>query len=259
MAQPALSTLPYLEWTEPASGELVRLYADVVKDEAPVLPAVVTDHPIEHGTKIVDHYRQDPKTFRMSMFFSGSPLRSDLDPDVTSRPKTYNLIKGQYPDGPPIYTPGGLTNAIGSGISAGLSALGLGGSGTPTQWTGIAFDVDPKSRFEKIVQLIDRLQAGGILVTCRYSFGTLDNLAILNAAPHRSAETGDGLELELDMKQVRFVTSDITFGAPLPVELRAIPKKSAANVGNGSEITGPKKTALKALGDSTGTNHALGL
>lgn len=249
MADTALTDLPYLEWTEPSTGELVRIYSDVVKDEAPNYPAVVTDHPVEQGSKIVDHYRKDPETFRLSMYFSGSPLRGDLDPDNPGTQRTFDLIKGQYPPGPPIFTPGGLTNAVGgliaSGTGAIATALGFGSAAPPTSWQAIAFATDPRFRFRKIVTLIKRLQTEGILVTVGASFDTVDNMAIINAAAHRSADIGDGFELELDLKEVRFVTSDITFGAPIPVEPRAIPKKTGVNAGAGAEVQERKKTVAR--------------
>jgi len=227
----ALGDLPFIEWTEPETGSLARIYADVVKDEAPNYPAIVTDHPVEQGSKIVDHYRKDPETFKIVMYFSGSPLRGDLDPDNPGSVNTFKLIKGQYPDGPPIFTPGGLTNAVGSAVGSLAKAIGFGGASPPTSWQALSFPTDPRKRFRKIVQLIKRLQTEGILVTVGASFDSIDNMAIMNAAPHRSAELGDGFELELDLKEVRFVTSELTLDAPIPLEPRAQPKKNTGSSG----------------------------
>lgn len=241
-----LADLPYIEWTEPDTGELVRIYSDVVEDEAPNYPAVVTDHPVEVGSKITDHYRKDYETLKIKMYFSGSPLRGDLDPDNVAQLQTYNLIKGQYPPGPPFYTPGGLTNLAEGAVGSLVKAV-FGGASPPTTWQALTFPTDPRKRFRKIVETIKRIQTAGILISVGISFDTVDNMAILNAAPHRSADLGDGFELDLDLKEVRFVTSDITFGAPIPTEPRAIPKKPGGSSGSGSEATGPKKTVLRGL------------
>lgn len=242
--------LPYLEWTEPDSGELVRLYGDANKDETANLPAIVTDYPVEVGSKRTDNYRKECETKRVSLFFSGSPLRADLDPDFTAHKQNHPLIQGHYPSGAPPYTPGGLRQGIIAAAAFAGSALGL--SAQPaSSFDSYVFDTDPAGRFKKAIETIRSLQERGILVTVKQSFDRLENMSITNAAAHRSAETGDGGELELDLKEVRLVTSDITFGAPLPKEPRAIPAKAGVNAGAGASVVPQqKKTALKGTADS---------
>jgi len=142
-----LSALPFVEWTEPDSGEAVRLYADLVKAESPDLPAIVTKHPVERGAPITDHFRKDLETLSVTFFFAGSPLRGDLDPDNPGDLELLKLPRADYSQQvkAPIFTPGGATQAIEGAISSGLSAL-LGGSGQPTSFKAMTFDVDPRKR-----------------------------------------------------------------------------------------------------------------
>lgn len=250
----ALGDLPYLEWTDPDSGELVRLYSDVWIDEAPILGAVATDHPVEQGATITDHYRKTPEEFRVTMYFSGTPLRGDLDPDNPGAVQTFQLPQGDYSGtGAPIYTPGGIFNAAEKGISAGINLITGGGASAPTSFQALAFSNDPRARFKTILDQIRHLQLNGILLTASSSMGTFDNMAIMSFEPHRSADLNDGMQVTIDMKELIFVSSDITFGAPLPKEPRAIPKKSATG-GTGSEVSaGPKKTALRGLVTGAGS------
>lgn len=245
-----LSALPWIEWTEPDSGELVRLYADLVKDETPGLPAIITKHPVETGSPLTDHYRKDLETFRMTLFFSGSPLRPDLDADNPGQRETLDLPPGDYSQQvhAPVFTPGGLTNAIGGAVSSGLSAL-FGGSGNPTSFQTTTFAIDPMARFAKVIETIRRLQSNAILINIHTTtLGDFENFGITLATPKRSAELHDGMDLELDFQQVNIVASDVSFGAPLPREPRAQPKKSGVNAGSGTELESQRKsTVLKGL------------
>lgn len=249
MPQPAIDDLPYIEWIEPDTGETVRLYGDVNKDEAIELPAIVTEHPVEKGSKITDHYRKDPETLRITLFFSGSPLRGDLDDDYSGSIISHPMKQGTYPPGAPPYTPGGLLQLAGKGLTAVGGALGLGAPPAPTSIAGFTFDLPPIGRYAKALNTIRRLQTQGILVAAKTSTERIENLAILGGAGHRNEQTGDGAELELNFKEIRFVTSDVSFGTPTPVEPRAIPKKSNLNAG-ASETTGATQTALKKIQNS---------
>lgn len=240
-----LSSLPYLEWQEPDSGQTVRMYADLVKDETPGLPAIITKHPIEKGAPKADHYRKDLETFRATFYFSGTPMRGDLDPDNPGHVRTFDLPKGDYSQQvkAPIFTPGGLTQAIEGGISAGFSAL-LGGSGVPNSFQSMAFDIDPRKRFSKIIETIRRIQSSSILLTIHTTMlGDFENMGITLATPKRTVELQDGMDLEIDFEQVQIVSSDVSFGAPTPKEPRGQVKKTGVN-GNGSELEPQRKDGV---------------
>lgn len=239
-----LSALPYIEWVED-DGSTDRIYADVVTDEAANLPADATDFPVEKGITVTDNYRKAPEQFRLKMVFSGSPIRGDLDSENIGDKSNVKLTYRPFPDGPPLYTPGGATKAITGLIGAGVNALTGGGSdGPPQTIRALTFDDPPFNRFEKILNQIRRFQSEGILVTIKSTFGRFENMSILDAQPHRSDSTGDGAELDLDCKELRFVSSESSIGAPLPKEPRALPKKTGANAGNGEEVDGTKKTTV---------------
>jgi hypothetical protein len=245
----ALSELPYIEWTEPDSGEVERLYADVITSESANLAAVVTKHAVEKGAAITDHYRKDNETVSIEMFFSGSPIRGDLDPNnpgsVQSRPLNYPPNQAS---GAPIFTPGGLTQAVGSAIGG---ALGFGPPALPSDMNVLVFDSPPSKRLQTVVEKIRNLQARGLLVTVKTTFGPFENVGITNAQPSRKPEDGDGGRIQFELEQMNFVTSDVVTAIPLPEEPRALPKKT--NSASGTSATeGSQSSALKAITDSIG-------
>jgi len=252
MSRTPLSKLPYLEWTEPDTGEVVRFYADATKDEEPDLPAVATSHPVETGAPITDHYRKDPENFKVALFLSGSPLRGDLDPDNPGDLSTFPLKIPPYPPGASLFTPGGATQAVGGLISAGLGALGLGPPPPPTSFDALSFDDPPKNRAAAFLETVRRLQTNGVLVAVGSTLGRVENMAIMSCAAHRSADTGDGTDFELSLQELRFVTSDVTLGLPLPVEPRGQPKKTGANSGDGEALDGQQSTVAAGIANSAG-------
>lgn len=252
----AKDDLPYLEWTEPDTGARKRLYADVITDESGNLGAVVTQHAVEKGSKITDHYRKEPEAVQCTYYFSGAPLRGDLDDDtpgsVTTvalryetsrarkRPSTTQL---KYESGP---GPGlALLNpfaAASAGVSALGAALGIGAlpktvspsqvdaSQVPNSVQALTFASPPK-RLEKAIETVRRLQTLGILVTVKTTFGPFEDCGILAAEIKKTPDHGTSGEIAFSFQQLRFASSDIANATPLPLEPRALPKKGAGAAG----------------------------
>ena len=272
----SLDDLPYLEWTEPDSGAVVRLYADVITDESANLGAVVSQHAVEKGANITDHYRKESETVQVTYYFSGAPMRGDLDPDNQGSVQAQTL--NYYPSGrvirpgttPLVYPPGpgpslALLNPF-NAIGAGINALFGGklpdsltpsfidqGQPLPSQINALSFPNDPAKRFQAAIETVRRLQANGILVTVKTTFGPFTDCGIISAQPKRSPEHGTSGEIAFSFEQLRFVTSDIALALPIPVEPRALPKKDASASGgkpkDGNEESAARKAAHDYAGD----------
>lgn len=233
--------LPYLEWTED-SGEVRRIYADVWKQEEITLPAEVTKHAVESAVKITDHYRKDTRTVRVELFFSGSPIRGDLDPEFEGETRAIQISYPEWPR-PPLFSPRGLTQAVESAVG-----LAPAGQSLPRSISVLQFSQPPAQRHRKALELIDRLQTEGILLTVGGSMLRLESLAVVSCIGHRDETSGDGGSIALDLDQITFTASDVAVAVPLPLEVRAQPKKAGA-AGSTTEVTGPKKTVAAALVD----------
>jgi hypothetical protein len=283
----AKNDLPYLEWTEPDTGAVRRMYADVITHESANLGAVVTQHAIERGSKITDHYRKEPEEVQCTYYFSSAPLRGDLDDDfpgtVTTVALRYEEAKNRRrPATTPLnYQPSpgpGLAilnpfNAASAGISALGAALGIGGlpsSVTPSDNAGagqppgsvqaLTFTSAPK-RLEKAIETVRRLQSKGVLVTVKTSFGPFEDCGILTAAIEKTPDHGTSGEIAFSFEQLRFAQSDVAIALPLPLEPRAIPKKGASSAGGKTaDPKAPEATVAKKLAnDYAGTAAGSGL
>jgi Dit-like tail protein len=282
----AKNDLPYLEWTEPSTGEKKRLYADVITSESANLGAVVTQHAIERGSKITDHYRKEPESIQCVYYFSGAPLRGDLDDDFPGevstvqlryeatkarrRPGTTPLVYGQSPlPGLAVLNP---FNAATLGLSALGAALGIGGlpknvtpseiadGQVPTAVQALTFAREPK-RLEKAIELVRRLQAEGILVTVKTSFGPFEDCGIIGAEISRTPDHGTSGEISFSFEQLKFAVSDVAVALPIPLEPRALPKKGANSTGGKpADPKAPEATvAAKLANDYAGATPGSGI
>jgi hypothetical protein len=251
-----LSKLPYIEWTDPDSGAVTRVYADAITSESANMAAVVTKHAVERGAPITDHYRKDNESVSIELYFAGSPVRGDLDSSNVGQRQNRKLkYEPNNASGAPIFTPGGLTSAVGGAISSGLSAIGLGEPGQPKTLNVLTFDAPPVLRHERFVQQVRDLQERSILVTVKTSFGPFEDLGITLASPSRQPDDGEGGRVTLTLEQMRFATSDVVTAIPLPEEPRAIPKKSG-NAAGAEAADGDQSSVLKALTDKAGFTSA---
>lgn len=233
--------MQYVEWVEPKSSATIRIYPDVIEVETASLPATITSHAVEKGAKITDHYRKDLETCTIALFFSSHPIRGDLDDDNPGEVGPVKLNIPPLSNGAPIYTPGGLSSAIGGAIGS----LFGGGGGLPKTLDVLKFATDPRERFAAAVETFRRLQTEGILITAGTSFGRFENMGITLATPSRTPEIGGSGKIELQLSQMRFVTSDIASALPLPKEPRGQKKGLSSKAGSNALDGGADSSALK--------------
>lgn len=242
-AVPDKADLPYVEWTND-SGATERLYADVPVSEDTTSPAVVTQNPVETGANVTDHYRKENDLISVELFFSDHPIRSDLtDVDSANEMVTLDLPK---PPSPSVFTPGGASKAL-------VGAIGnlLSGEAAPPRVQLRKFS-RPLDRVSKAFDTLRLLQTKGWLATIRTTTTLYEDCAITEIKLQRNASSGSGGTFQLQLQQVRFVSSDVTIAIPLPSEPRAQKKKKPRDEGtkdvSGSGGASLAKTLLNAGG-----------
>lgn len=244
-----LDRAPYVQWS-PKSGGTVRVYADAVENEDFDATAVKTSNPVESGSRVTDHVRNEPVSYKCRMFFSDVPVRGDLDP--TYHPGVvapYQLPTLAYPNNTPLLSPGGLTNAVEGAIGAGVAALTGAGPNPPKMAKALQFR-DPPGRLQEFLQqlLIER-DAKTLFTTKGDKAPVLTNMCLTSIGLHRTADDGDSGALDLEFEELVFTSTETTAAVPLPKEPRGQTKKSG-KAGNTEEVTGPQKTGAAALADS---------
>lgn len=243
----SVDDLPYVERT--IGGKVKRLYADVWKSEQISATATITEHAVEKGSKITDHYLPDQLAAKATLFISGSPIRGDLDKDYSAKFKSVPIARPPYPNNTPLLTPGGITQAATGAISTGLAALGLGGSGgPPDKATVLVFKQDPAKRLFTVYEWLLEARNKSELVNVGFSVGRIENLAISSVVIARTADDGNSGSIDLEFKQLSFVSTQSTAAIPVPLEPRAKPRGDSVTV-SAADATGNQKGIAKAAID----------
>ncbi len=246
-----LDSLPYIEYVT-KSGTTKRIYADAWMSEDLDATATATQHAVESGAKISDHYQPDPIDIKVTLFFSEEPIRSDLDVTVKGHSQVIPISYPSYPNNTPLLSPGGVTNLVGSGISALASAVGLGPGGLPSSYTALKFDLPPgrlRTTFTTLLKLRqDRIlvAVGGTVVK------RLEDCAMTGIHIARKPEDGSGGAIELTLQQVQFVSTEQTKAVPLPLEPAHAAKPTDAKGKEGEVDAGAKTGILKGLLNGAG-------
>lgn len=237
--------LTYVE-VKPKSGTLQRIYADAWESEDLTASSIVTEHALEDGSIATDHIRPEQITCNVRLFFTETPTRGDLDDKLKGKVQSIKLPVYEYPNLTPLLSPKGLTDVVKSGVSAVADAVGLGAPAGPTSYQALKFG-KLVGRLRKTFSTLMQVRAEGGLVTVGLSIARLKNMALVNIKIARSAEDGSDGAIDLELRQISYVTTKSAKAAPLPLEPRGQPKKDSVTVSAADVPAGPKQTGLKAL------------
>lgn len=247
-----LDDLCYVEYDK--GGGVKRVYADVWLEEKISATATITEHAVESGAKVTDHYLPDQLAATCRMFISGSPIRGDLDPNYRGSRQSVPMTRPKYPDNTPALSIGGATQAVAGAVSAGLTAIGLGGTddNAPTAARVLVFENDPTGRLRDVWELFLELRQKAILVAVGFSTCRVENLAIASLELERKKDDGDSGVIALEFKQLNFVSTQSAAAIPIPVEPRAKPKGDSVTV-SVSDADDHSKSAAAAAFDAAGS------
>jgi len=241
--------LPYIEYVTKA-GATKRIYADAWISEEISATATITEHAVETGAKVNDHYLPDQLAAKCSLFISGSPIRGDLDPSYPGVIRNVPITRPQYPNTTPLLSPGGLTQAAVGLVGTGLAAVGLGSSTDdgPGAVRARVFDEDPAGRLHDVHEVLLGLRQTATLVAVGFSTCRVENLALSTINLKRSKDDGDSGTIDLEFQQLNFVSTQSAAAIPVPIEPRAKPKGDSVTV-SAADASPQQKSAAKSIVD----------
>jgi hypothetical protein len=212
--QALAENLPFIEW-EDDSGATQRLYADVLLSEETTLAASVSEHPIEAGADITDHYRPENETVDLVLIFTDSGTRGDLSPNAVGSERLVPLVypaarqQTDFQKAFDTFSPGAL-------VRMGLNTLNPP-TPLPTSVKAFAFDAQP-SRGAEAFDTIQQIRLGAKI--CKVSTTIIDFIdMVLTSAKILRDDTTDQTKVSVSFQRVRFVQTDVAIA--LPVEPRA--------------------------------------
>lgn len=211
-----LDLLPYIEYKSD-DGQVRRIRPSVQISEEISLSSEVTEHPVESSSNISDHNRAQPEEATVEFFFSNAVTRADIFSPPLETQQNELLVPESNFD---LNT---ITSS--SGLLATVIALGQ----EKKRYVANSFAPATKSRITEVFDVIQELRLKSQLVTVRTTTTVLEEMAMISAVLTRNASTGNGGNVTISFKRIRFVQSDVTLAIPLPKDARSQKKKSAGN------------------------------
>jgi hypothetical protein len=162
-----------IEWTD-ASGAVLSVELDATPTQSWESTAEATEHPVETGSAVTDHVRPGNDTITIEGVITNTPVI---------------VPAGQLQ---------GATRAPGTIDLPGVGAVSV------LKWSG-AFD-----RVAECRELLRSLVKAGLpatLATGRTAYRLDDTLVLVRFRVDRDATTGDSINVSLDFKQLRVVST----------------------------------------------------
>lgn len=221
--------MAHFEWFNPA-GHIIAVRFDAVRTVDHRQNATVAKHPVQKGAKIADHVHVDLPAVSVTGYVSIAPL-------FTTR-KIGGLKEGWEPSGSyqrielPA-SPGGYGNIEASAsamqggvVQAGLGALGLlSGITSPNSVESIVTD-DPESRVSLMYELLTDAQQNKLRVNFIDEVRDYKDMIITHVAATRT-QREYGAAFQVELEQVKLVSTKMLREPPLPAEPRAEPAVAA--------------------------------
>lgn len=243
-----MSTYVVLTWKDPL-GQAGSVQFDVVTSDTYEAVMSVTSHPVERGAPITDHARPEPVKLSLEAFVSATPLPSNLTEEERQTrvmdylPTPLDYSSANQAQSAPIYTPGGLTQALTKLVSAEKPLPQIVNA---FRAQGVMPD-RPRLVFERL----EYARTQRLFVSVATKYHSIDNMLIERVNVARSTESSGGLPFQVDLVQVRVASTQVV-SYPVPSSPRAAPEvKKGAQVPD-SFLYAPTKQAFDTVDDAVG-------
>jgi hypothetical protein len=201
-----------LTWAD-KSGFAQAVRFDVVSSATWESLLSITSHPVEEGAAITDHASPEPKRLTIEGYVSNKPTW--MNPGVEFQ-MAWTGVELRIPEkqgGAPLYTPGGLTQAAISGISALVSKP------PPRRAVVLKATGDMPQRDREVLDKLLEAQEARSLVRVYSRIREIDSMLIERITVPQTPENGNGSLFQIDLTQIFIARSELV---PDPMEARGM-------------------------------------
>lgn len=193
----------YILW----DNDISVLRFDVVKSEVQERTNLITEHPVESGSNITDHIRPNLNKVTLECFVSNSPLVATQQ------------IQVQEPLNPPSPPNGALLNGVINTIGSLISPA------APIVASVLEFPSGAPDFVASTIDTLEQLRSQAAIVKVICPNATYESMILEGFEVHRDSGTGDSAVFEINLREIRVVSSSLT-AAPQPTIPRAAPMQS---------------------------------
>jgi hypothetical protein len=188
------------------------IYFDVVEQETVERDAEITQHPVEQGANIADHYRVKLNSVKLDVFVSQEPLDPSLHAGGFGAFNVQTLALPSYPDVPLLSNVATiLANPVGS-VIRGLRTPPTSVNVNALQWS------TPFDSLTDLLNMLESLRTNSTLFDVVTKSWYYASFLLGAVTTKRDAKTGTGTQITLECKQVRLVTTQKVAAPALPLK-----------------------------------------
>ena len=216
----------------PDDGSSQLIAFDLTISEGHRSTSKVTEHPVEQGSNVADHIRQETQGLDLTVFVTNTPIE-----DI-GRGQVESVILD-------IPTPQRTLNSVSALIDAGISAVQTAIFGpTPPVSVQVLDFPEPFDRVKEVFDALTDLERRGVTVTAITSLKSYESMAFETV--ETPIDEPGGATIKLALKQIRVVQT-ATVTAPKPKEPRGAAKQNkGGQATKPAEDSAAKKASLLA-------------
>lgn len=187
---------------------------DTVDEETVERDAEIVEHPVETGANIADHYRIKLRNIKLQAFVSQEPV------DPSLYPEAQGLVQG-VEFSLPSYPAPSVAGLIATGAIATAFA-----KKPPTRFVQQALVYNnPIDTLASVLSTLEDLYANATLVDVATRSWYYASHLLGPVTTRRNEKTGSGTIIELELRQIVFVSTDAVTLPPTPVKKKDSPLK----------------------------------
>jgi hypothetical protein len=225
-----------LTWEDDAGATVVCEF-DVVEIESHEALNEITEYPVEEGSDVADHVRPVAPRLTIEGYVSNKPMWSNPGVDSLA---SFRQVVLHYPPAPDR-----LNLSIGQAITGAIGSL-TGAATLPKTAQALAFD-GFVNRVREIADKLEDARAKARRIRVVTTLREYENMIMEREAEPRAVEDGSGVTFQVDLKQIRTVTSEVV-AAPIPAEARgALSVATGSKAGQEATDQDKKREKLRSL------------
>ena len=236
------------------------LYFECVTSESHEHSSSITEHPVESGANIADHYRVELDRVSLDLWLTNEPIDYNNPAGIAAQYggtiQPLDLNSYQMPNVQGAQVPNTFTLNPGTNLAR---LIGASSQGNPLGVTGQTLQFSQRfNRLADVHKLLEQLRTDAYVFSLITKAAVYPSMAIEKWSMKRDASSGTGAGVTIDFKQLRLVeTKNVLVPQPvatypagqLPAQKgQQAPKSTADNRSLGAFLSDSASSALGSLG-----------
>jgi hypothetical protein len=230
------------------------LFWECVTSESHEHTSTVTEHPVEAGANISDHYRTELDKLELDMWLSNEPIDYNSPNGIAAQYGGFLGVTDLSTYKRPIVAGAQTPNTFSLSITNNVQALLTGGHGNPLSATAQVLQFTQRfNRLADVHKMLEQLRNDAYVFSVITKAAVYPSMVIEKWSMKRDAQSGTGAGISVSLKQLRLVETK-SVQVPQPVQPRGqLPKNNGTQQPKAVTATDDRSFAAFLYDAATGS------